>query len=38
VIASSVLLFDEIRKLAGRIMRRLFAGGSGSKRTTARTA
>jgi Ca2+-transporting ATPase len=38
LIASSVLLFDEIRKLAGRILRSLFAGGSGSKRTTAGTA
>jgi Ca2+-transporting ATPase len=38
LIASSVLLFDEIRKLAGRILRSLFAGGSGSRRTTARTA
>jgi Ca2+-transporting ATPase len=38
LVASSVLLFDEIRKLAGRILRSLFAGGSGSKRTTARTA
>jgi Ca2+-transporting ATPase len=38
LIASSVLLFDEMRKLAGRILRSLFAGGFGSKRTTARTA
>jgi Ca2+-transporting ATPase len=38
LIASSVLLFDEIRKLAGRILRSLFAGASGSRRTTARTA
>jgi Ca2+-transporting ATPase len=38
LIASSVLLFDEMRKLAGRILRRLFAGGLGGKRTTARTA
>ena len=38
LIASSVLLFDEMRKLAGRILRSLFAGGLGSKRTTARTA
>ena len=38
LIASSVLLFDEIRKLAGRILRSLFTGGSGSKRITARTA
>jgi len=27
LIASSVLLFDEMRKLAGRILRSLFAGG-----------
>jgi hypothetical protein len=33
LIASSVLLFDEMRKLAGRILRSLFAGGLGSKRT-----
>ena len=38
LVASSVLIFDEIRKLAGRILRSLFAGGSGSNRTTARTA
>jgi len=38
LVASSVLLFDETRKLAARTLRSLFPGGSGSKQTTARTA
>jgi Ca2+-transporting ATPase len=38
LVASSVLLFDEIRKLAGRIVRGLFADKSGSNRAGAGTA
>jgi Ca2+-transporting ATPase len=38
LIASSVLLFDETRKLAGRILRGRFPGSSGGVRPVARTA